>query len=470
MSAPNPECPGCQALLAEVNALRAEVAELKALVADLSARPKQHSANSSRPPSADPPDAPKRPPQRGSAGRKRGGQPGHRGVTRELLPTDQVQEVRRYLPSTCSHCQRALAPAPAENVPPRRHQVWELPPILPHVTEHQLHAGDCPQCGTRTWATLPQEVPSRMVGPRLQAFCALLTGRFRLGRRPTLELLEDACGVSLSLGTLAALEADTAAALLAPYEAVARAVARAETLNADETGWKEAGKRSWLWLAATPSLALFRLHDRRNRAAFEELLPLSATSIVTSDRFGAYTRLPLSRRQLCWAHLARDFQALAESTGPARTIGHWAKDQIRRLFTHWHAFRQGTLDRPGLVGQMGRVQRAFRALLSWGGTLAGKAGALCRDLQEKWAALWTFLFHDGVEPTNNHAERVLRPAVLWRKTSFGHQSETGKQYVERMLTSVSTLRLQGRNVLAYLEAACRAALVAAPAPSLLPQA
>jgi len=309
-----------------------------------------------------------------------------------------------------------------------------------------------------------------MVGPRLQAFCALLTGRFRLGRRPALELLEDAFGIPLSLGTLAALEADTAAALLAPYAEVAQAIAQAESVNADETGWKEGSKRPWLWLAATPSFALFRLHDRRNRAAFEELLPLTATSIVTSDRFGAYTRLPLSRRQLCWAHLARDFQALAESVGPARTIGHWAKDQIRRLFSHWHAFRQGTLDRPDLVARMGQVQRAFRALLAWGATLVGKAGALCRDLQEKWGALWTFLFHEGVEPTNNHAERVLRPAVLWRKTSFGHQSETGKQYVERMLTVVTTLRLQGRNVLSYLEAACRAALATAPPPSLVLQA
>ncbi len=470
MSAPNPECPGCQALQAEVSTLRTEVAELKALVADLSARLQRHSANSSRPPSSDPPSAPKRPAKPAPSGRQRGGQLGHPGVTRELLPTDQVQEVRRYLPSTCGHCQRALPLAPAGKIPPRRHQVWELPPIRPHVTEHQLHAGDCPHCGIRTWATLPPEVPARMVGPRLQAFCALLTGRFRLGRRPALELLEDAFGVTLSLGTLAALEADTAAALLAPDAEVARAIAQAERVNVDETGWKEAGKRPWLWLAATPSLALFRLHDRRNRAAFEELLPLSSTSIVTSDRFGAYTRLPLSRRQLCWAHLARDFQALAESTGPARTIGHWAQDQSRRLFSHWHAFRQGLLDRPGLVGQMGRVQRAFRALLSWGATLAGKAGALCRDLQEKWEALWTFLFHAGVEPTNNHAERVLRPAVLWRKTSFGHQSETGKQYVERMLTVVSTLRLQGRNVSAYLEAACRAALTAGTAPALVPQA
>jgi hypothetical protein len=138
---------------------------------------------------------------------------------------------------------------------------------------------------------------------------------------------------TLSLGTLAALEADTAA-LRVSYEEVVQAVARAASLNADETGWKEADQRSWLWLAATPSLSHFRLHARRNRTAFAELLPLTATSVVTSDRFGAYTRPPLSRRQLCRAYLARDFQALTESSGPARTIGHWAKDQIHRLFSH----------------------------------------------------------------------------------------------------------------------------------------
>jgi len=469
MSAPHPDCPGCQKLQAEVATLRAEVAELTTLVAELTARLQQHSQNSSRPPSSDPPSAPQRPPKPAPSGRQRGGQPGHPGVTRELLPTDQVQEVRAYTPAACSHCQAAL-PQGLAGAPPRRHQVWELPPLTPCVTEYQLHAGDCAHCGTRTWATLPPEAPTRRVGPRLQALCALLTGRFRLGRRPALELLTDVFGVSLSLGTLVALEADTAVALQAPVAEVAAALAQVDCLHADETGWKTAGKRAWLWVGATPSLALFRLHDRRNRAAFEELLPRTATSIVTSDRFSAYTRLPLARRQLCWAHLARDFQALAESTGAARTIGHWAQDQIRRLFSHWHTFRQGVLDRAGLVVRMERVQRAFRALLAGGVTLAGKAGALCRDLRDKWEALWTFLLHAGVEPTNNHAERLLRPAVLWRKTSFGHQSDRGKQYVERMLTVVSTLRLQGRNVLAYLEAACRARLTGTSVPSLVPLA
>lgn len=469
MSAPNPECLGCQALQAEIVTLRAELGTLQATVADLSARLQQHSGNSSRPPSSDPPSAPKRPTPRTPSGRKKGGQPGHRGVTRALLPEDQVQAVRTYAPTTCTGCHAALTDQSALPTP-RRHQVWELPPLTPHVTEHQLHARDCPQCGTRTWATLPTAVPTRLVGPRLQAFCALLTGRFRLGRRPALELLEDAFGLTLSLGTLAALEAEVAAALRPSATEVATALAQAESLNADETGWKERGQRRWLWLAATPTLAYFRLLDRRNRAAFEELLPLTAASIVTSDRFGAYTRLPLSRRQLCWAHLVRDFQALSERTGPARTIGHWALDQSRRLFTHWHAFRQGTLTRPALGVRMQPVQRAFRTLLAWGQTLPGQAGALCRDLEAKWEALWTFLVHAGVEPTNNHAERLLRPAVLWRKTSFGHQSESGKHYVERMLTVVSTLRLQGRSVLGYLEQVLQATRMAAPTPSLLPPA
>lgn len=461
MSAPNPTCPGCQRLLAQVEQLEARLAELEARLA-------QNSRNSSRPPSADPPQAPRRstPP----TGRKKGGQPGHPGTTRELRATEQVDAVRPHFPDTCARCQATLEALPAAAWPPRRHQVWELPPVQPHVTEHQLHARDCPHCGARTWATLPQDVPARMAGPRLQAFCALLTGRFRLGRRAALELLEDAFGITLSLGTLTALEAETAAALAGPYAAVAQVVAQAESVHADETGWKEAGKRSWLWLAATASHARFRVQDRRNRAAFEALLPLTATSIVTSDRYGVYTGLPLSRRQLCWAHLARDFQALAESRGEAAAVGRWAQDEIRNLFAHWQAFRRGALDRAGLQAQMAPSQRQFHTLLAWGSTLAGKAGALCRDLQEKWPALWTFLGHPGVEPTNNHAERVLRPAVLWRKTSFGHQSETGKQYVERMLTVVTTLRLQGRNVLAYLETVCRAGLTGTPFPSLAPSA
>jgi transposase len=192
---------------------------------------------------------------------------------------------------------------------------------------------------------------------------------------------------------------------------------------------------------------------------------------VTSDRFRVYTGLPLSRRQLCWAHLARDFQALAESSGPAAArIGRAAQEQIGHLFGHWHAFRTGTRTRAELQAEMQPVQNQFATLLEPGSALSGKAGALCRGLQGQWEALWNFLIHEGVEPTNNHAERMLRPAVLWRKTSFGHQSAGGQQYVERMLTVVSTLRLQGRNVLTYLEQALEATRTAQPAPTLLPSA
>lgn len=462
MSAPNPECPGCQTLQQQVEQLLRRVEALEA-------RLQQHSGNSSRPPSTDPPSAPKRPAPRPPSGRKRGGQPGHRGITRTLLPPDQVQAVRTHAPPACTHCQAALSDQPLLPAP-QRHQVWELPPLRPHVTEHQLHARDCPHCGTRTWATLPPEVPTRCVGSRLHAFCALLTGRFRLGRRPALALLADAFGIDLSLGTLTALEAEMTAALATPAAAVAQAIAQAPSLNIDETGWKQAGQRAWLWLAATPTLALFRLHPRRNRTAFAALLPLTATSLVTSDRFRVYSGLPLTRRQLCWAHVARDFQALAERSGPAARIGHAAKEQIRHLFQHWHAFRAGTQTRAELQAAMQPVQQQLAALLAQGRRLTGPAGALCRDLEEKWVALWTFLTHAGVEPTNNHAERLLRPAVLWRKTSFGHQSLGGQQYVERMLTVVATLQLQGRNVISYLEQALEAARNTQPAPSLLPLA
>lgn len=433
MSAPLPECPGCQAL-------QEQVARLLRRVEELETHLQQYSGNSSRPPSTDPPSAPKRPTTRTPSGRKRSGQPGHRGVTRALLPLNQVQAGCTYAPAACSRCQAAL-PEPLSLPTPRRHQVWELSPLHPQVTGHQLHARDCPHCGTRTWATLPPTVPTRCVGPRLHACCSLLTGRFRLGRRPALALLADAFGIDLSLGTLAALEAETTVALATPTTEVAQALAQAPSLNIDETGWKQAGQRAWLWLAATPTLALFRLHPRRNRAAFATLLPLTANSLVTSDRFRVYSGLPLARRQRCWAHLARDFQALAERNGLADRIGQAAKEQIRHLFQHWHAFRAGTQTRAELQTAMQPVQQQLAALLAQGRTLPRSAGALCRDLEEQWVALWTFLAHAGVEPTNNHAERLLRPAVLWRKTSFGHQSVGGQQYVERMLTVVTTLQL-----------------------------
>jgi transposase len=387
--------------------------------------------------------------------------------------------VVEQIPSHCAYCQGPLPQGMTETDPaPQRHQVTELPTIVCTTTEYRLHARTCPACARRTWAQLPEGVPRVWVGPRLQAFCALLTGRYHLSRRAAKEFLQELFGEELSLGSLCALEAQTSAALEAPYQQVAEAVAASPAVNVDETRWQQGKQRAWLWLAATGQLARFRIDPSRSRAAFEALLPpdpgrrengSSVERTVTSDRWSAYTHLSGEAWQICWAHLARDFQGLADRRGKARPIGEAALAEVRSLFGLWHQFRRGEIERAMLQEALQPVQERLRQVLEAADRSGHyEAGGLARNLLQHWESLWTFTRREGVEPTNNHAERALRRGVLWRKNSFGNQSAGGRAFVERLLTVVGSLRLQGRGVLEYLEAACRAALLGVPAPSLLP--
>lgn len=466
LDAARPDCPGCQALTAVVQDLLARVEQLEA-------RLNQNSRNSSLPPSGDPPSTPKQETTPNTSGRKPGGQPGHPGRTRQLKPVEACAASFDYVPSHCDHCRSALPQHATQRDPaPVRHQVTDVPPVVVETIEHRLHARTCPECRRRTWASLPEEVPKSAVGPRLQAIGALLTGGYRVSRRDVEALFFDLFGEELSLGTISAMEANTAAALSVAYQEVAEAVAQAQVANVDETRWWEKHHLAWLWLAATPALALFRMDPHRSREAFERLLPPTVPGqerTVGTDRYSAYSHLFGDDRAICWSHLDRDFQGWVEARGAAAPFGERALALTDQLFEQWHLFRAGEFDRPELCERLLPVQGAFRELFEAAHASGHwKVAGPARELLKHWDALWTFSRRDGVEPTNNHAERVLRHAVRWRKGSFGHQSEPGRTFVERMLTAVTSLRLQGRNVLAYLEGAIRASLTGKAAPSLLP--
>jgi transposase len=468
MSAPNPDCPGCQML-------QARVAELEARLAVLEARLSQNSSNSSRPPSSDPPSVRKPAAKPSPSGRKAGGQPGHKGTFRALKPMEAVEEIVAQIPLVCAHCHTPLPPEiDLHERPPRRHQVIDLAPQLTRTTEYQLHTRTCPDCGGITTAPLPVGVPQGILTPRLQAFCALMSGRFRLSRRSVQELLACVFGEQIAVGTVCAWEAATARALDAPYEEAAGAVAGAEAVNVDETPWREGKQKAWLWVGVTPTITCFRIDPSRSRAALERLVPPQkegARRTITSDRYSVYQHLSGDAWQICWAHLKRDFQALAEMReATPQAIGQAALEEIAALFDLWHAYRSGVLDRGALQAAMQPVQARFEAVLQQAQESGHwKAAPLGWHLLGHFASLWTFVRREGVEPTNNAAERAVRPAVLWRKSSFGNQSAQGRAFAERLLTVVTSLRSQGREVLAYLEEAIRAPIVGGAAPSLAPK-
>jgi transposase len=375
------------------------------------------------------------------------------------------------VPMTCTRCQAALPEQPAPGDPePSWHQVAELPPLAAIVIEHQGHARTGPCCGHLNRGEIPAEIRAHVIGPRLAAAMSYFTGRHHLSRRAVEEPVENVFEVPIALGTVIALEAETTAALAGAYQEVQEEVRGATVKNTDETGWSEAGQKRWLWMAATATAALFVIHLRRGFTGLKALLGEMISGVVCSDRWSAYSRLPLERRQICWAHLKRDFQKLIDRGGPADAIGRVGLEVVECLFADWWAFRHGELDRPGLQARVERMARELQGSLEQGRCCAdSKAATFCANLLALDPALWLFATIEGIEPTNNHAERLLRSGVLWRKNAFGCHSAAGCRFVERMLTVVQTLRLQGRPVLNYLVDAITAHRSGRPAPQLLGQ-
>jgi transposase len=464
-------------LLAELPpAVRAYLEALEGRLAALEARLRQDSSTSSRPPSSDPPgtQAQRRaPPAIGEAGgrRRRGGQPGHPGHHRSVLAEERVDRVVLVTPSACRGCRTALGvDAAAADPADERVQVVELPPVRAEVTEYRLAARRCGACGTITRAARPAEAGVGSFGPRLQGVAALLVGRYRLSRREAVACLAELGEVELSVGALAHLEQATSAALAPVVDEVATAVRQAAVANLDETGWWQRATRAWLWTVVTRSLTLFRLDPSRSKAVVRALLGPDWAGVVGSDRYAAYRYLPLEQRQLCWAHLIREFRKLAAYNRHQRPLGERLLEISTRLFAAWDRFRAAAIDRPMLRAELAPLQVELRRALEagLGPPHAVVAGALCGNLLDCWPALWTFARVDGVEPTNNAAERALRPAVRWRKGSFGTQSQEGSRFVERILTVSATCKQQARGLLGFLVQAIPAARLGLPPPSLIP--
>jgi transposase len=447
-------------------ALRARVTELEARIRELEARLGKSSGNSSRPPSSDlpgtpPPALPKR------TGRKRGGQPGHSKHSRPPVPPERITRTIVVKPEECRRCGNALE---GDDPDPYHHQVTEVPKVLATVEEYQLHTLDCRRCGISTRATLPSGVPAGQFGPRLQAMVSVCSGAYRMSKRGIEELVEDFFDVPIALGSVANLEQATSEAVAAPVAEVARVIREQPVVHADETGWFERSKRAWLWVAVSAQMALFLIRARRSAKVAKELLGAAFAGILVSDRWSAYSWVDPTRRQLCWAHLLRQFRGFQAHGPEARTLGEALELLTETMFHVWHHVREGTETRAAFQEFIEHLREHVVARLQEGAACSVQAVAgRCAEILELEPALWTFASVEGVEPTNNAGEHRIRHGVMWRKTSFGTDSPSGSRFVERILTVVTTLRMQGRNVLDYVTAACEAALHGEAAPSLLPR-
>jgi len=449
--------------------VRQFLALLVAKLAAVEVRLNQTSQNSSKPPSSDPPSAPARPAKtpRGKP-KTKGAQPGHPDQQRDLLPEAKVDTIIPLRPSSCSHCQAALPQNLAPIGLPTRQQVFELPEVKPVVTEYQFHSVCCPDCGELVTASRPADVPPGAFGPRVVALIALLHGRYRISQREVVALLEMVWLLPISLGSVANLQQVASAALAPAMVEVQAAIEQSDYVNADETRWREGTRKPWLWVAVSGVATLFLLQYGRGKKQLRALLGEAFAGLVSSDRFTAYNSLETKRRQLCWAHLVRNLRGRAEAAGPWQAEARALLALAEELLTVWARFRDGEIDRAMMQGKLEAIQAAMREQVEGYRQHTNTLGTLCSELHKHWDALWTFVEVEGVEPTNNAAERALRPAVLWRKGCYGTQSEGGSRFVERMLTVSATCQQHDRPLLPYLSDAISAHWAGQPAPTLLP--
>ena len=466
----------------QIEQLELKLTEVLTVQEQLLEKINRTSVNSSSPPSSDPPGFGKKPPKQKSS-KKRGGQPGHKGNSRDLYPIEECREIIDHHPGVCASCGDTLS---GEDTNPYRHQIVEIPPINPIVIEHRLHQLTCRGCGTKTRARLPEFVNPSGYGVRVVALVALLSGVYRNSQRMVQSAMQEVFGISISLGTVNRLRLEASQAVTTCVDEAKLYIQSANIVGADETSFNQGNidglnpeqRKAWLWVAVTPLVTFFEIALTRCTQGAKNLLGENFGGILNSDRYGAYNWVDLGRRQLCWAHLRREFIKISERPGVSAELGIALVNQQEKLFELWHRVRDGTLSRGDFVELVQEIRSSIKATLLEGDeyqitarekTPLAKTVRTCRQLLKVEPAIWLFVTTPGVEPTNNAAERAIRPAVIWRRTSFGSQTQGGSNFVARMLTVVTTLKSQKRNVLEFMTQAVVAARGGTATPSLLPE-
>jgi transposase len=446
---------------AYIEQLEKEIVELKKRIEELERLLGINSKNSSKPPSSDPPGfstiSPKRRPK------KPGAKKGHQPHLRQLFPPEKVTHRIELKPEVCFCGGTHFEECDEE---PLRHQIVDIPPIVPEVTEYIQHVCRCKDCGELVYAPLPHELRRRHFGPGVLALVAVLTGVLNTSKRKALAMMNEVFSVPMSLGGLSNCEAQLAEALEQPYNETIEHIREQDVAHADETGWRRGNRqRGWLWAFCCMGAAVFMVHAKRGQQAASKLLG-TFSGVLVSDRWGGYNFFT-GVRQICWAHLKRDFQAISEAKGARGKTGQELYGLAKKILKMRQRVRDGTLQWRTFQNRMAPLMVSVEKLLEEGASGKCKLAGKCRRILKHRKHLWTFVHDQSVEPTNNAAERIVRQGVLWRKSSFGTQSERGACYVERILTACSTCRLQRRSIIEYLRDVCRCHLEGIAAPSLI---
>jgi transposase len=421
------------AVQAYLLAVQQHLTQLHERIDALEARLHQHSTTSQRPPSSDQPYTKRRQRLTSATPRTAGGNPGHAGHRSVLLPPTAVHEL---IPQQCA-CGRTTF---ALTTPYQTHQVIELPPIEMEVTHWVLSQGWCGSCGTWSKAQLPPAYTAGY-GPRFSALIGELAGTYGNGRRMVQTFCASVLRVPLSLGAIEKVLDRVAQAIAPHYEAIARHARRAPVNYIDETPWFLTHTLQWLWVMASDTVAFYLIHPHRSKEAFTALID-DWEGLLVSDGYSVYQHW-VQARQTCLAHLIRTARGLAARSLPdLAACGAWALAELQRLCHMAKA--------PPVGGAWRAWYARLCKLIDQYYDRQDDAGRFARRLLREMDALWIFLAHHGVEPTNNRAERALRGGVLWRKRSHGTASTKGNRWVERILSLKETCRLQARATYAVL--------------------
>lgn len=466
-------------LLEERKELLARVQELE----EAQEKGKKNSRNSSKPPSQDGPETPAKA-EKPKRGRSRGGQVGHQKFSQALYGVEGCTEVHVHKPKVCQCCDKPLTD---ESCTVKRYQYIELPKIELKIVEHQLHEMECVHCGTVTAGEMPANLPKSHYGERLTALIGLLRGYHQQSHQKVKAFLRDVLGLSMSTGQINRLSQEVSEALETCVQEAQAYVQQAAVVGSDETSFPQRNgdgnnpqkAKGWLWVVTSPAVVFFRITLSRSQAIAQELLGglQEKMPIVISDRYGAYNWIPLKFRQICWSHLIRDLTAIAERSGASGEVGRTLLKKQRRLFRWWHKYREENLPSEVFVEAVRLLRQGFKQELEEVASfhvvrkdksLWAKTIRTCREILKVEEGLWTFVFVPRVEPTNNASEQAIRSAVIWRRISYGTQSQAGSQFVARILTVTTSLKRLNRPIFEFLVNTMQTKRYGGDYPSLLP--
>ena len=449
----------------ELGVLKQEIITLKQQNAELNERLNTNSNNSSKPPSTDNKQKKKKKNNHRSSGRKPGGQPGHKGVSRKLVPTEQVDTVITCPPpDKCNDCNIPLSPL-NEII---RHQVYEVPLPRYEITEYQLLQGYCSCCQKTYRGETPAEVGNRGFGVRVHGTIALLTSKFKLSKRQALELLKDFFQMPICVGSVSNIEHRVSQSLESLHGQIKNKIDESKIVHIDETGFKQNNRSGWAWMMANELFSFMQLDCSRGKKVAKKLIGNVINRIFISDRYPVYDFLPELCHQVCWAHLKRDFQKISERSGIAGVVGRRLLHSYGKIFAFWKSHLQQDNDDKRTRKKRRRLKNRMLRDLEFGASCSHLTTArTCRNMLEMGKSLWLFLENRDVPATNNLAERQIRPLVIAKKLSFGVKSDRGARYIERIYSLVLTCRQQNKDVLSWLQDSITQYFIAGPPPVLV---